>query len=453
MTVRLPLVASLAALLSIFPACSSRGTTETAAPASGIKQPVPTRTVAPVEGSIAALIEREGVLTAECTLSGSLEVGSLLRVYGEVGGQPVFKGMLQVSEGIDQRRVIAQAIGVTDRSAAFTVGDRVRLADLGAAYADFRKDLAETSAGAVASDQADQAAYAKLRQQYQDELARSAEAFARQREADLALHQAEIAEIQAAHAGAIERLRAELVAEQVAVKAAMGADVAKAIEAERQRLADRLIALNQENAVLVANAERLGKELALAHQAAIDQQVALTKVRERHQAEILAEVETREMLAQRLRAAETSVGAAVAVPVLSLDPRRGETVLTTLDRTARELEQARGRIVVLEADLAEAQETAARQAKDLADSRERIAALESAERQAGGATRRALDLETELEAARAKVKAHELARLEAERQLYDIAAHLLAAEDAATIDELQARLRTLVAKMTAGDTP
>src|SRR5690606_10848623 len=111
----------------------------------------------------------------------------------------------------------------TDRSAAFAVGDQVRMADLGAAYADFRKDLAETSAGAVASDAADQAAYAKLRQQYQDELARSVEAFARQREADLAQHQAELAEVQAAHAAAIERLRAELLAEQVAVKTAMGA--------------------------------------------------------------------------------------------------------------------------------------------------------------------------------------------------------------------------------------
>lgn len=453
MTVRLPLVASLAALLSIFPACSSRGTTESAAPASGVKQPVPTRPAAPVEGAIAALIEREGVLTAECTLSGTLEVGSLLRVYGEVGGQRVFKGMLQVSEGIDQGRVIAQAIGTTDRSAAFAVGDQVRVADLGAAYADFRNDLAATSAGAVASAAADQDAYAKLRQQYQDELTRSAEAFARQREADLALHQAEIAEIQAAHAGAIERLRAELVAEQVAVKAAMGADVAKAIEAERQRLADRLIALNQENAALVANAERLGKELALARQAALDQQAALVQARERHQAEILAEVETREVLEQRLRTVEANVGATIAVPVLSIDPRRGETVLATLDRTARDLDLARKQIAVLEADLAEAQETEARQTKDLAESRERIAALESAERQAGGATKRALELEADLEAARAKVKAHELARLEAERQLYDIAAHLLAAEDAATIDELQARLRTLVAKMTAGDTP
>jgi len=131
------LAVGLAVLALAMPGCTGdrRAASTTATPAPTTKRPVPSTPVAQASGAIEAVTEHDGTVLTEVALGGrhGLEVGSLLRVYGTVGEQQAFKGMLQVTELIGTDRALARTIGLTDRAAPIGVGDQARLADLGAA--------------------------------------------------------------------------------------------------------------------------------------------------------------------------------------------------------------------------------------------------------------------------------------------------------------------------------
>ncbi len=445
------LAVGLAVLVLAMPACTGdRRAASSATPAPSQKRPVPATPVTQAAGAIEAVTEHEGTVLAELALGSEhgLEVGSLLRVHGTVGAQQAFKGMLQVTELIGTKRAVARTIGLTDRTAPIEVGDVARVADLGAAYADFRRDLARERDAITGADQQHDAAFISLREHYQNELALAAGHFTEQREADRAQHDRELGQLAVTHIAELDRQRAEHDAAMAALREAMVEEARSALAADRTQRSERIKALQAEITALTANADRLGAELVMTRQAALDLQRDLTIQSERHQREIRAEVETRQILQSHLdRRGEGAATAAPARIVLTLDPQRGETVLARLERSQNELAQAQARIAVLEQELATEHEHRVATAATLHEAATRITTLESAVQRSGGATERLLTIEHELTTTREQLARHELARLEAERLLFDITARLLAAEDAVAIDGLRERLRQHIADL------
>lgn len=445
------LAAGLAVLVLAMPGCTGdRRAASAAAPAPAPKRPVPSTPVVQVSGAIEAVTEHDGTVLTEIALGGrdGLEVGSLLRVYGVIGEQQAFKGMLQVTELIGPDRALARTIGLTDRTAPILIGDQARLADLGAAYADFRRDLARERDAVSGADQEQDAAFVSLREHYQNELALAAGRFAEQRETERAQHDSELAAFAAAHTAELDRQRAEHAGELAALRQALTEETRIALVADRTERAQRLTALQSEIVALTANADRLGAELVMTRQAALDLQRDLARQAERHQRELRAEVETRQILQAQLAQLEAPATAPIRT-ILTLDPQRGETVLARLERSQNELAQTLARIEALEQELTEEREQRGISETALAETKTRITTLESAVQRSGTATERLLAIEHELTTTREQLARHELARLEAERLLFDIAARLLAAEDAATVDGLRERLRQHIADLQA----
>jgi len=244
----------------------------------------------------------------------------------------------------------------------------------------------------------------------------------------------------------LDRQRSEHAADLVMLRQALSEEARLALVADRAERAQRLTALQNEITALTANADRLGAELVMTRQAALDLQRDLTRQAERHQREVRAEVETRQILQAQLEQLDSTASAPIRT-VLTLDPNRGETVLARLERSQNELAQARAHIQTLEQELVEEREQRGLNEGALAEAKTRITTLESAVQRSGTATERLLAIEHELTTTREQLARHELARLEAERLLFDIAARLLAAEDAITVDGLRERLRQHLADL------
>ncbi len=445
---RLRLTASMACVVLTFSGCGGDRRPQAAVPRPDHKIPVPAAVVAPAEGPIQAVTEFEGTLLVEIGLgSGAgIEVGSLLRVYSTIADRPTFKGMVQVTEVIGPQRALARAIGLTDTQSPPAIGDRVRIADLGSAYTDFRRDLARERETTAKTEQKSDDGYTKLRENYQNELALSAGRFAEQRDADRAQDAREREALAAAHEAEIGRLQAEQAGALAALRIAMTQEAQKNIDTDRAERAQRLTAMQNDITMLRTNADRLGAELLIARQAAGDLQREMEKQRDHQQREVRAEVETREVLQAQLTAITTANNPnGVTKTVLSYDPGHSETVLARLERITQEQAQTQAKLTSAEAALEAARTQLTTLKADLATAQQRISDLEAAAIKAGTASEALFTTERELTAAREQVAQHELARLEAERMVFDIAARLLAADSDAAVDTLRERLRQHIA--------
>ena len=175
-------------------------------------------------------------------------------------------------------------------------------------------------------------------------------------------------------------------------------------------------------------------------------------------AQLTAEREAREQIAGRLAELEKREGgrATATAALLSREPGRDEGVLERLDRLSAETTVARDRAVRSEAAAAEAQEA-------LLACRRSLAETEAARDAALGKVGAAADVDAklataqdtlaatrnDLAAARERHAAAELARLEAERALYDLSARVLRLPRAgAELAALQERLRATLGPMT-----
>ena len=445
---RLRLTASMACVVLTFTGCGGDRRPQAAIPRADSKIPVPAAVVAPAEGPIQAVTEFEGTLLVEIGLgSGAgIEVGSLLRVNSTVADRPTFKGMVQVTEVIGPQRALARAIGLTDTQNPPAVGDRVRVADLGSAYTDFRRDLARERETTAKTDQKNDDTYLKLRENYQNELALSAGRFAEQREADRAQDAREREALAAAHDAEIGRLQAEHAGALAVLRIAMTQEALKNLDADRAERAQRLTAMQNDITTLRTNADRLGAELLITRQAAVDLQREMEKQRDHQQREVRAEVETREVLQAQLAAITATSGTTSApATVLSRDPGRSETVLARLERTAQEQAQTQAKLTAAEIALTSARTQITTLSAELTTAKQRVSDLEAAAIKAGTASEALFTTERELTAAREQVTQHELARLEAERMVFDIAARLLAADSDTAVDTLRERLRQHIA--------
>lgn len=424
-----------------------RTSTATATPPPSSKQPMPETAKPAPSGKIAALIEHEGETLAEIPLGSDdgLALGTLLRAYGPIGDQTAFKGMVQITEIIDGKRSMARSIGLTDRTTPLAIGDTVRLVDLGASYQEFKRDLAKDRKDLDAKTDREDDAFVNVRTHYQNELAAVAARYEAQRLIDNERLDRTLQGQQDQFQLERQRLHAEHQADLVTLQAALTDEAQRAVVRERDQSIQREANLRTTIAALQVNTDRLGAEIALSRQASIDIQKDYDRLVERHRQEILAELETRQILEKRLHELGDKPTSSPVAIVLTRDPKHPETVFSRLERTTNQLADADKRNQELTAQLTIQQATCSEQATTLADLRARMTLLEQSDQRAVLIA----DRMAELEKAQAQLKQiaaqHELGRLEAEREIYDITAQLLSATDLDTMHVLQERLRKRIA--------
>jgi chromosome segregation ATPase len=394
-------------------------------------------------GLVATVAEVEGRTLVEFALDGDAvaEPGTPYRVLSADGAR--IKGMIQVTDVPAKGRAVARVIALTDANDPPTPSDRVR--ELAS--------LAEPTPAnpATAIDAADEARFANLRDQYRRLLAeaisrhdaelaearRAADARIAEAEAGLRRTLAENERAQAAELAAAKSLGGEAALAAVASeREAISARTHDAL-AERDRLRVEIDALTTTQQELQRRLERLTAERTEAERAS--------------QARLNAEREAREQIAGRLAGLEKREEgrASATAAMLSRDPSRSEGVLERLDRLSAETAVASERANRAEAAANEANEALLATRRQLADCQAAREAAEAKLVEVGAVDAKLATTADELAAARRETaaakerqSASELARLEAERSLFELSARVLRLPRAGSeLSALQERLR------------
>jgi hypothetical protein len=446
------LVASLALLACALPGCSRApvGTTPAVAeptlPAKTANAPAPR---APAQAAIVTVSEREGEILVELPLGSDdgLEPGTLLRVYRDVADRRTLKGMVQVTEVLDQHRAVGRQIGLSDRGAPLAAGDTARVADLAATLTDYSGELAAGEQRRSASEQAEDARFAKLRENYQRELALAQARLDQQLATAQAAHDQATRDLAERQQRELEAKDLERKADLAAVRGAMAEEARSAIARDREERGAKLRETVAENRRLSVEVDRLAGELARCQLALAKAEKDLAARDESHRLAVRAEVETRQVLIARVDDLEARLGGGAGtspVAVLANDPARDETVLSRLNRISAELAAARAENVRLGGELAATKAS-------LASGEERAARVDAAERLAGEAAAAQSKAEAAAASARQETADSELARLEAERTLFDLAGRVMKLDPAHPgVSTLQDRLRQLLAANVEG---
>jgi hypothetical protein len=288
-----------------------------------------------------------------------------------------------------------------------------------------REAAAERTAAA-----GDEAAFANLRRQYEQELATLRSEQQRTLDALRAATADERAELVRSHAAAIDRLVLEHQAAVVAAREDQRRQSEAAWAEERARLLTESGDRRTEAERLRAQVDGLARQSQEFAIRLAESQRATESVKAVAAAQVRAEAETRQVLAARLQVLQAQLAgrSATLAPVLVTDPRRSEPVLVQLERSERERLALAAEAAALRTAAEESHAARLRIAKDLEERETAIAALRSElGRGAGGVPLgdRLAAQASELAGLREALAAGELARLESERALLDLATRIL----------------------------
>ena len=446
--IRLPLIGALLLVpaLVALTGCNRNGEQAAVAPLPEI------RTRIPASGTVVTISATANhQILAELPLGTKqgLEPGAFLRVY-DAADQHVLKGMLQVTEVLGPERAIARQITLGDRQNPFAPGDRVReVLDLaGLADPSAIEQAARTAAvKADHLDNADQARFALLREQFQKELVAAKARYDHDLASVRTQYEGQLAAADAAHALDVQRREQELRTDLAALKTTFTEQVAAGVASQRQGSNARLTALDSEKENLSRQAQSLLMQ-------AEEQNMRITTLVARmadkdheHAAQLRAEVETRELLTAKLAELESRLAGkpTSSLAVLSADSHQGETVLERLTRLTNELTAEQEKSKRMEASLLTAHNAVTHASETTTALSAQVDALANSENKAQELAKQLTATNEKLIATERQRAELELARLDAERQLYDLAARVLRlAGSAPETVALQARLRDVL---------
>lgn len=452
MSARLPLIcaALLVPGLALLVGCA-----RSEAPHAAVVPETP-KTRTPASATVVTISAAKDMILAELPIGAKqgLEPGAFLRVYA-AGDAHVLKGMLQVTEVLGPERAVARQITLADRQNPLAPGDTVReVLDL-AGLADPKAiEQAARSAAAVADqkDSVDQARHAVLREQYQQELTAAKARFDRDLAEVRRQYEGQLTAADAVHALAVQRREQELRADLAALRTTYTEQVAAGVATQRQTSDGRIAALETEKNHLSKQVQGL---LTQSEEQSTRITALVTKLADKdreHATNLRAEVETREQLAAKLTELESRLAGkpTSSLTVLSAEPGSGETVLARLTRLTDQLSAEEEKTKALEASLATTRGALTRAG-------EANTALSKQLEHLGGSDTKASELAKQLAATSGKLATAEqqraeleLSRLEAERQLFDLAARVLRlAGSSPETMALQARLRDVLSHDTA----
>jgi chromosome segregation ATPase len=448
MPARLPLIGSilLVPALAVLAGCTRSEPTATTTP-----EPAPRVTRTPANGTLVTITTANGQVLAELPVGSQqgLEAGAFLRVYAP-GDTPVLKGMLQVTEVLGPARSIARQVTLADRANPFAPGDVARevldLAGLADPKAIEQAAQAATQA-ADAKDSAEQARFALLREQLQKELVAAKVRYDQDLGEIRKQYEAQLAAADAAHAIDVQRREQELRGDHAALKTTFTEQVAAGVAAQRKISDERIATLELEKNTLSKQVEGL---LLRTEEQNTRITELVNKVAERdrqHAASLRTEVETRELLAAKLTELEARLAGkpTTSLAVLSAEPGRGESVLDRLTRLTNELAAEHEKAKGLETTLATTRGSLTQANEANATLTKQVAMLGAADTKAAEVTKQLEETRERLTKVEQDRAALELARLEAERQLFDLAARVLRlAGSSPETMALQARLRDVL---------
>ena len=443
------LVPTLAAIVAFCGACGeTRSTTAAPPPEATPKQQPAKPAAAAAEGAVVTVASSpDGRTLVEFTLDGMAEAGTPYRVL--TADHVRIKGMIQVTDVPGKGRAIARVIALTDPSDPPAPGDAVRVLDT----------LADPgpAPGATVADPAEEQRFVKLREQYQRLIAEAVSRHDAEMAAVRSAADARVADGEASVRTALAERDRLHGADLAGAKAAGGEIALAAVASERAAANARPRAAVDERDRLRVEVDRLAtaqEELKRRNERMVAER---TEAERTTTARLTAEREAREQIAGRLAELEKREGgrASATAALLTRDPARNEGVLERLDRLSAEATVAADRAARAEAAAAEAQEA-------LLMSRRKLAETEAARDAATGKLAAAAEVDAklvaahdglaaarlELAAAKERHAAAELARLEAERALFDLSARVLrlprgGGELAALQERLRATLGTV----------
>lgn len=468
----------LAAFTLTFVVCGCSSSVRPAAsPATGKSA---TSFTTPPTGVVAAVSVVDGTTLVEVTVTTStpVEAGTLWRVSPP--NQPAaLKAVLQtLAAQPGPGRIMSRVIGQTDRQVPVLAGDRALVVDDPTALAGGAEQaVADAAAGRAASDRQQTISVEALRRQFSSDLERvqatqkaavaQIQAEADRRVATAAVERdAAVSRVRDETAATIARERASL-AERIAAGAALERDAASAriaaLTAENARLSGQVAALLAGQREVQARIDR-----SLATQRDLDQRTQV-----RLNAEIAARaalaaqvVELEARLAGTLSASARSLAGWVTVnhsgpPATDRSSALGdEPVLDRLGRLAAELATTRAALVAAIAERDRVTSEANRLSVELDAARGQVAALE--QRLAGATAtadripeleHRQAEAERQAVLAERRAAAAQIARLEAERSLFELAGVVLRTADAAGWKRIQATIPARLAGRLEGADP
>ncbi|TVR13898.1 MAG: hypothetical protein EA401_05810 [Planctomycetota bacterium] len=402
-----------------------------------------------LRSAISTISESDGQTLVEIPLGSDHEItpGTLMRVLDpEQDGY--LKGMLQVLSVPEPELSLARQIGLLDRRNPIAVGDPVMVIDdvseLAASGAVSRR-VQEESQRQERDDDDRHQQFSELRRNFQQELQRLEQHYQQQINDLHEEHEQAISQLQEEHSRTLQRRESEHRTELSAVREALADEAVQELRRDRDRRRDEVRRLAGENARLQTQIETLSQELQVTLQRLRQAEEQRGRDRQAWQREIRAELETREILEQRIRELEVRLGlpGSRAPAVLVGDEGREETVLARLERVSRErndllaeLHDVREQLIVATGEIESGSDSG--EARTL---QVRSANLEQELARS----------QSRLEALRERLSGLEVLRLQAERNYFDLATQVLRLPGSnPSLKQLQDRLHRNLAEMVHG---
>ncbi len=397
---------------------------------------------------IGSVASHEGRSVVELPVGGrqGVRIGDFFRVYAEHDDH-VLKGMIQITEIIDEEQSLGRVIAQHDRNDPPVAGDEARLVrDLRSLSRgdDIEREAREAERRHDLEDEAMQREITALRNDFRHRLAEAREAFDRELAAQSRAHEQELTEQRAAHQRAVSRLEAERSADLAALRVDKREQAERAIHDQRRRHQDELRALRRE----LAHATDQGAALLDAQQRLEERIRSLVadaaQAARRHRQEIEAEVETRRVLERRLAALEGRESTiATGSGQRSGEVGQDETILERLQRLEQERDVAHRRHAALVAEITQRDQdlaAARQQAEDLQKRLQAIADVDGDRERLAAQLAETSQIISEL---RDHARALEALRLQAERNSLDLARRILQinSERPAEVEQLQRHVR------------
>ncbi|TVR46996.1 MAG: hypothetical protein EA402_01880 [Planctomycetota bacterium] len=373
-----------------------------------------------------------------------LTPGTLIRVM-DPQTEGFMKGMLQVLTVAEAELSLARQIGLLDRNNPIAIGDPVLvISDVRelAISGQVRNVMEGESQQAQAQDTIERQQFTELRRNFTNELQTLSERHQSQLQEMEQRHQQEISDLQAAFQRRLERREAEHLTELSAVREALADEAVSELRRDREARGEEIKRLTTEKSRLLQQTEGLASQLALAAEDIRSLRREQERLRSAHEREIRAELETREILEQRIRELEVRLGlpGSRAPAVLVGDVGREETVLARLDRISRERSELLREVEVLRRQASNHEKAEDGEGGDGTSIRAQLSHLQS---ELGRTQAR-------LEALRERQEGMELARLSAERSFFDLASQVLRLPSASpSVNLLQEELREQLHGLTA----
>jgi hypothetical protein len=413
-----------------------------------IPAPIPARE--PVASTISTIASSNGQTLVEIPLSSSgLEVGAFMRVY-DAHKAHTLKGMVQIQDIIAGKRAVGRQITLADRQNPLIPGDTVtEVLDL-AQLADPKtiEQAAQKAANKQQHEAAvEQANHIVLREQYQKELALAQARFDAQVEELRKQYDGQVKASDQVNELVMVKREQELRADLLAVKTTLSEQVSNEVRKITDSYEAKIQAHQIENKNLSKQVETLLVQQ-YAQNTRIEELVKENASKTSQQRDQLnAEIEARELLTAQLQALEARLSGqhTSTVAVLSADPAHGESVLDRLTRLSNQLSEKERENAGLESALTTTKQTLAR---ITASNTQLVSEITTLKESLAHMTMTADELQqtknklTTVEQQRDELQ---LARLQAERQLFDLAARVLrlAGSSPETV-ALQTRLRDVL---------